>query len=94
MQEDISNLTDFELQFQGYRLTTAEITYRMPDHHDLLQVYVWQNLDLRPDYPRLMAFLKYWEDNLDGPLFHVIVTTADIITPGRARIVDFEMIYE
>jgi len=25
----------------GYRLTTAEILYRRPDHPSLLQTYVW-----------------------------------------------------
>ena len=29
--------TDIERQLSGYCLTTAEITYRPPDHLDLLQ---------------------------------------------------------
>ncbi len=27
-------------QLQNYRLTTAEITYRLPDHPALLQTYI------------------------------------------------------
>lgn len=33
---------DFRKQVLGYGLTTAEIVYRRPDRHWLLQTYVWQ----------------------------------------------------
>jgi len=49
-------VTAFELQLQGYRLTTAEIIYRLPDHPALLQSFIWQKFDLAPDYPVLGAF--------------------------------------
>ena len=29
-------MTEIERQLNGYRLTTAEIIYRLPDHLDLL----------------------------------------------------------
>jgi hypothetical protein len=32
---------DFRKQVLGYGLTTAEIVYRRPDRHWLLQTYVW-----------------------------------------------------
>ena len=41
-------------QLHGWSLTTAEITYRMPDHRNLLQSYVWQEYDLAPRFPRLV----------------------------------------
>jgi hypothetical protein len=34
---------DFRKQVLGYGLTTAEIVYRRPDRHWLLQTYVWQD---------------------------------------------------
>src|SRR4051794_18560600 len=37
-----------ELQLKGYRLATAEILYRMPDHPSLLQTFIWQHYDLAP----------------------------------------------
>ena len=40
------------LQLKNYRLTTAEILYRMPDHPDLLQTYIWQELDIAPNISR------------------------------------------
>ena len=54
-----------------YRLTTAEIIYRMPDHPDLLQSFIWQKLDLAPDYPELRRFLEFWSRNIEGKLHSV-----------------------
>ncbi len=70
---------------QGYRLATAEIVYRMPDHPDLLQSYVWQDYDLPPRYPALSKFLAFWEANLDGKLHSVRVTSAGLIGPAKVR---------
>jgi uncharacterized protein Usg len=33
-----------ERMLNGFRLTTAEIFYHMPDYLDLLQTFVWQEL--------------------------------------------------
>ena len=38
---------------KGYRLTTAEILYHMPDHPALLQTFIWQELDIAPKFPVL-----------------------------------------
>jgi uncharacterized protein Usg len=71
------------LQMRDYRLTTAEILYHLPDHPGLLQSYIWQELDLAPQFPILRKFLDFWEHNLDGRLHSVRVGAADIITPAR-----------
>ena len=63
------------LQIKDYRLTTAEIVYRLPDHPALLQTYVWQNMDLFPEYPELRRFLDFWHANLDGKLHSIRVAT-------------------
>ena len=59
------------LQMRDYRLTTAEILYHMPDHPGLLQTYVWQELDLAPQFPELQRFLDFWSRSLDGKLHSV-----------------------
>ncbi len=48
---------DFRKQVLGYGLTTAEIVYRRPDRHWLLQTYIWQDYDLFPNFPALKDFL-------------------------------------
>ena len=68
-----------------YRLATAEILYRMPDHPALLQTYVWQDYDLPPQFPALAKFLIFWEKNLDGKLYSVRVTSTRLVGPGRYR---------
>jgi len=71
------------LQMRDYRLTTAEILYHMPDHPDLLQSYIWQELDLAPQYPVLRKFLEFWTRNLDGKLHSVRVGSSRLITPAQ-----------
>ncbi len=77
-----------ELMLKGWRLTTAEILYRLPDHPALLQSYVWQELDLQPDFPALKKFLDFWERRLDGKLHSVKICHADVIGPADVRIVE------
>lgn len=79
---------DLELQLRGWRLTTAEILYHMPDHPSLLQSFVWQQLDLIPDLPMLKRFLSFWEHQLDGRLYSVKVCSAELIKPAGLHVVE------
>ena len=72
-------------QLRDYRLTTAEILYRLPDHPALLQTYIWQDLDLAPRYPALAKFLDFWNRELEGKLHSVRIASAKLITPGALR---------
>lgn len=72
-------------QLNGYRLTTAQILYHLPDHPSLLQSYVWQEYDLAPRFPRLEKFLDFWTTRLDGKLHSVRVTSARLISPSEWR---------
>lgn len=77
--------TIIERQLEGYTLATAEIIYRMPDHQELLQSYIWQEYDLVPEYPELQRFLKFWTENLDGPLVSVTVGSRELFKRGEWR---------
>ena len=79
---------DFLKQVKGYGLTTAHILYRRPDHHWLLQSYVWQNYDMFPKFPALKDFLAFWQEKLDGPLHSVTVAHSKLIKPTELRAVD------
>lgn len=70
-------------QLKDYRLTTAEILYCLPDHPALLQTYVWQDLDLAPEFPTLRQFLKFWTRELEGRLHSVRVASGGPIRPAR-----------
>jgi uncharacterized protein Usg len=79
---------DFRKQVLGYGLTTAEIVYRRPDHHWLLQTYVWQEYDMFPNFPALKDFLTFWETSIEGPLFAVTVAHSKLIKPAELNAVD------
>lgn len=81
---------DFKKQLLGYGLTTAEILYRRPDRHWLLQSYVWQNYDLFPKFPALQDFLAFWQEKLEGPLVSVTVAHSRLIKPAELRAIDGE----
>ncbi len=68
---------------QDYRLTTAEIMYRMPAFPDLPQSYLWQSLDRLPDFPKLNEFLTLWEKTLEGKLHSVRIGYVGIIQPAE-----------
>ena len=68
-------------QLEGYRLTTAEITYHLPDAPCILQSFIWQELDLAPYFPELKTFLDFWQANLEGRLHSVRVAAAKVIMP-------------
>lgn len=91
MQAEISlpelPMSNFAVQLTGYRLTTAEILYHMPDHPHLLQSFVWQFMDRAPRYPKLADFLAFWEQNIDGPIHSVKVAGKRVIDAGEVRLI-------
>lgn len=79
---------EFRMQMEGYGLTTAEIYYRLPDHPNLLQIYVWQEYDLAPKFPELRGFLDYWTGTLEGALHSVRIAHNGLIQPSEWKAVD------
>ncbi len=81
-----------EMQLNGYRLSTAEILYWMPDHPSVLQSFVWQQYDKPPEFPELHRFLGFWKDNIDATLHTVRVACADAIKSPSIR--NAEAVYQ
>lgn len=78
-------MSPYELQLQGYRLTTAEIIYRLPDHPALLQSFIWQKFDLAPEFPELRKFLEFWSRSIEGKLHSVNVKQSSRTVANRVR---------
>jgi uncharacterized protein Usg len=78
-------MANLAVQLAGYRLTTAEILYHMPDHPHLLQSFVWQFMDLAPRYPKLVGFLTFWDRNIDGRIHSVNVAGRRVIAAAEVR---------
>jgi len=75
--------TDFSRQLRGERLTTAEVLYYMPDHPALLQRFLWQTLDLPPEFPRVHKFLIYWRREIEAVIHSVTCSAAGLVAPAR-----------
>jgi uncharacterized protein Usg len=80
-----SRHADIQRQLHGYRLTTAEILYHLPDHPSVLQSFIWQQLDLAPAYPALRRFLDFWSREIEGRLHSVRLGSARLITASEWR---------
>lgn len=74
---------DFTARLEGRRLTTAEVLYYIPDHPSLLQSFLWQTLDVAPDFPRVHRFLDFWRAEIDAVIHSVQVTAAGLVTPAK-----------
>ena len=79
-----------DLRFPDWRLTTAEILYHMPDTPAVLQTFVWQKLDLAPEFPELARFLDFWRREIEGPLHSVRVASAALSRPAELRYAEGE----
>jgi len=73
---------------KGYGLTTAEVYYYRPDAPSLLQLFVWQDYDLAPDFPALLAFLGHWRSEIGAALNSVRVAHDQLIKPAEWRAID------
>ena len=76
----------FSVQLTGRRLTTAEVLYYMPAHPALLQSFLWQTLDLAPDFPRIHQFLDFWRREIDAVIHSVNIGGVELIAPAKVRI--------
>ena len=84
-------MSNLSIQLRGYRLTTAEILYRLPDHPVMLQSFIWQDLDLAPQFPILKKFLRFWQSSLDGKLHSVRVASCGLISNAELDVVGLEL---
>lgn len=86
-------MTETEMMFRGYGLTTAEMLYHMPDHPHVLNTFIWQDYDRAPDHDRLLAFIDYWKAEIEGPLHSVRYAHRQMISAGEWRNVVGEFRY-
>ncbi|MGE3302743.1 MAG: hypothetical protein AB7M12_06485 [Hyphomonadaceae bacterium] len=74
--------TEMEMRLRGWRLTTAEVLYYLPDHPSVIQSFLWQTLDLAPDYPRIMRFLNFWKDEIEAVIHSVRIAGGEMLAPA------------
>ena len=52
-------------------IVTLNILYWMPDYEDILQEFIWQTNDIRPENPRVHKLLNYWHENIEAIIAEV-----------------------
>ena len=52
-------------------IVTLNDLYWMPDYTHILQEFIWQTADIRPEYPRVHRFLNYWHENIEAVISEV-----------------------
>ena len=52
-------------------IVTVSVFYWMPDYRHVLQEFIWQTDDIRPEYPRVHKFLNYWHENIEAVISEV-----------------------
>ena len=83
-------MADLTKQLSDYRLTTAKILYHLPDYHEILQEFLWQDYDIAPHFPQLKKFVNFWIEEIEGPLHSVYIAQRNLITPGDYRFAEWE----
>jgi uncharacterized protein Usg len=74
---------ELSLRLRGWSMATAEVLYYMPDHPSLLQSFVWQTLDIAPQYPRMHRFLNFWRSEIDAVIHSVRLVSGETLAPAR-----------
>ncbi len=72
---------------ENYGLATAEFFYGMPDFPLILQIYIWQEYDMAPEFPRITKLVRYWHKNLEGPLYLVRIDHVKLIAPREIEFI-------
>lgn len=80
--------SDLLIQLEGYGLSTVEISYYLPDHPALLQLFVYQQYDVAPRFPVLRDFLDYWRREIEAAVHSVRVAHNRLIRPAEWRAVE------
>ena len=52
-------------------IRTGNILYSRFPH--IVNEFMWQTDDQRPDFPRIGRFLNYWDKYIDGPIKEVYI---------------------
>lgn len=60
----------------------------MPDYLSILQEFVWQTMDIAPDYPRISKFLEYWEIHIEAPIHKVTILNSENISVSSIKNID------
>lgn len=77
---------EFEKMFQqDYRIVTVNVLFYLPDYASIVQEFLWQTLDRRPQYPRIHRFLDFWRRDIDAVIKEIIIIDMPDLDTNRWR---------
>ena len=79
---------DFVFRIRNYSLMTLNIFYYMPDHQHIIQEFLWQTMDLKPKYPRIKEFLKFWQEEIDAKIKEIQIGETGGLQPSKYKSID------
>lgn len=80
------NDPDFEkILVKGYSVVTVNVVYFLPDHRSLVNEFMWQTLDLKPKYPRVIRFLDFWQREIDAIIREIQLADSSGLQPRYFR---------
>lgn len=56
------------------RPVLLRVIYFLPDYAHLVNVFVWQTMDIVPSLPRVHRFLDYWRTDIEAVIKEVTVS--------------------
>jgi uncharacterized protein Usg len=70
------------LPFLYERLTLLKIDYYIPDYQHIIQEFVWELIDIPPEFPRVMLFLDHWHKHIEAVIKEVYLANS-LITNNK-----------
>ena len=70
---------------EKWTVASVQVIYYIPDFPHIVNEFMWQTDDQRPDFPRIDRFLNYWDRYIDGPIKEVYIYDHD---KHNVRVVD------
>ena len=58
---------------EKWTVASVQVVYYIPDFPHIVNEFLWQTDDQRPDFPRIGRFLNYWDDNIEAIISEVII---------------------
>ena len=58
---------------EKWTLASVQVVYYIPNFPHIVNEFMWQTDDQRPDFPRIERFLNYWDRYIDGPIKEVYI---------------------
>lgn len=58
-------------------LVTVQVYYHIPDYQSIINEFIWQTLDITPEYPRINKFLKHWDTSINAKISRVDLSYTD-----------------